>query len=540
MNWRGPATLAVFMAAAVLHTWPLATDLAGLSRLDNADTALNTWIVAWVAHALPRGPLDLFDAPMFYPEARTLAYSEHLFVPALLGAPLLWAGVGAVTTYNLLALAGLALSGWTMCLVMTGWTGSLSAGVVSGLLYAFNAHLLTRLPHLQALHLEFLPITLYAVDRILAASAAPFDTWPRRRRRIARLVAAFVAQALCSNYTLVFLAAALAAMAAARLSEWQPVGRRRALVDLAIAGGVAAVVLAPFLWPYYVVRQEMGLARSIDEVRVFSAGWLDYLTTAGRLHYDLWSHRWFEGRTALFPGIAATALAVGALARSEAWRDPRVRMTVAAGALGLALSFGPALPGYAWLHTHVPLLQGIRGAARWGLLPLVAVAILAGFQVAALERRWGRSPYWSAVVLLLIGVVTIEALRAPMGFVPTPAIPAVYDTIARGDGAVVELPLYGGRQVSGNARYLVPATRHFRPLVNGYSGFESAAARERAERWQGFPAAEILDEMRAIGVTRIVVHVADIPAPQSEAAAVDPRLALEADDGERRLYRLLR
>ena len=56
----------LFVAAAGLHTGRSPpTRLA--SRLDNADTALNTWIVAWVAHQLPRGPLELFDAPMFHP-----------------------------------------------------------------------------------------------------------------------------------------------------------------------------------------------------------------------------------------------------------------------------------------------------------------------------------------------------------------------------------------------------------------------------------------------------------------------------------------
>jgi len=40
-----------------------------------------------VAHILPRAPLRLFEAPIFYPDAHTLAYSEHLLVPSLMGAP---------------------------------------------------------------------------------------------------------------------------------------------------------------------------------------------------------------------------------------------------------------------------------------------------------------------------------------------------------------------------------------------------------------------------------------------------------------------
>ena len=54
-------------------------------------------------------------------------------------------------------------------------------------------------------------------------------------------------------------------------------------------------------------------------------------------------------------------------------------MALAFGVVGFMLSFGAAVPGYDWLYDHVPLLQGIRAAARWGMLALMAIAILAGF-----------------------------------------------------------------------------------------------------------------------------------------------------------------
>ena len=60
---------------------------ATLSRNDNGDAQLNEWILAWVAHQLPRAPLQLFQANIFYPAQDTLAFSEPLIVPALLGAP---------------------------------------------------------------------------------------------------------------------------------------------------------------------------------------------------------------------------------------------------------------------------------------------------------------------------------------------------------------------------------------------------------------------------------------------------------------------
>jgi hypothetical protein len=74
------ALLAIFAALAVVHTWPLGARPSYYSRLDTADTQLNTWAMAWVARTLPTDPLHLFDADIFYPEKRTLAYSEPLLV----------------------------------------------------------------------------------------------------------------------------------------------------------------------------------------------------------------------------------------------------------------------------------------------------------------------------------------------------------------------------------------------------------------------------------------------------------------------------
>lgn len=529
-----PALLAVFLSLALLHTWPLASAPGTLSRLDNADTGLNTWIVAWVQHILPRDPLRLFDAPIFFPERHTLAFSEHLLVPALMGAPLAWLGLSPVLVYNLLVIAGLTLSGWTMCLVLKRWTGSTAAGVVAGSLFAFNAHLLTRFAHLQALHAQFYPLALLAFDQVLT------EKEPRRVRRAGWLLTlVFVLQALCSNYAMVFLAAALIVAAFVRAPEWIGPGRSVKAATLAVSAIASAVLLLPFLWPYYLVRRDAGLTRPIEEVRLYSAGLLDYLTTAGRMHYAWWSHRVFEGRTALFPGVVATALAVAAAVRPGALGDGRIRMTVAIGLAGFLLSFGPAMPGYAWLHAYVPPLQGMRGAARWGFLLLMAVAILAGYTVASLQRRFRLGPYWPALFAVLFGAVTIEALRTPMSFVPFAGIPAIYDTLrGTAHAVVVEWPLHSGDAVSRNARYMVAGTRHFRPLVNGYSGFEPAAFRERAKAWEAFPSDTVLDDMTRAGVTHAVLHVKELRERVVREASVSARLQLVADDGERRLYRL--
>src|SRR5207244_13008946 len=107
---------------------------------------------------------------MFSPERHSLAFSEHLFVQAMIGAPVRWAGGSPILVYNLVLLAGLALTGWAAAIVIERWTGSWLAGITSGSLLAFNSFTLTHFPHIQLLHLEFFSFELLALDRLLDRS----------------------------------------------------------------------------------------------------------------------------------------------------------------------------------------------------------------------------------------------------------------------------------------------------------------------------------------------------------------------------------
>src|SRR5829696_5640987 len=101
---------AICCCLAIAHTWPLALPPGRHSLNANADAELNAWIMAWVAHRLPRDPLHLFEANIFYPAHDALAFSEPLILPALVGAPLAWMGASPVLVHNLILLLGLTLT----------------------------------------------------------------------------------------------------------------------------------------------------------------------------------------------------------------------------------------------------------------------------------------------------------------------------------------------------------------------------------------------------------------------------------------------
>jgi hypothetical protein len=515
-RWPAACVLGLFILLAVLQTWPLATNPAGLSRNNNGDTVLIEWTLAWVAHQTFVDPRHLFEANIFYPSHNTLAFSEHLFVLGMMATPLFWLGASPVLVYNLLLLAGFALTGWSLAIVIQRWTGDWPAGVLAGSIFAFNTHTLTRLPHLHALHFEFLPPMLLVLDVLLRD--------PRVRRGL-MLAVWFLLTALTSNYQMVFALATLGAAVASRPEDWLLLARWRAardgsggrdrvshggavLIALAVAGVISAAVMFPFLWPYLVVAREYGHVRTLRDVAMYVAGWNDYLSTAGRLHFALWSERFYHGaNVSLFPGVVPLALAIAAMAMGIAFRDARARMCLAVGIAGVLLSFGTAMPGYALLYDAVPILHGIRSVNRFGFLMIFGVAALAGFAMAALRTRFAERRWLTAAVIVAIALVHVEAWRAPIEYEPFDGIPGIYGLIAQEPHALVaEFPFDDPQHTYYSAESMLYSTRSWQPLLNGHSAFIPPSYRNFYPLLMDFPSGRSLDTLRAAGVTHVVVH----------------------------------
>lgn len=517
---RALAALVLFALLTVVHTWPLASAPATLSRNDNADTVLNEWAIAWVAHQLPRDPLRLFQANIFHPERNALAFSEHMVVQGVLGIPLFAAGASPVLAYNLLVLAGFTLTAWGMFLVMYRWTGDVVAALAAGSLAAFNAHTFTRIPHLQALHVEFLPLAVFALDRVLVTRKISWGV---------ALGCCFSLQALTSNYWMVFITFAIVAAFASRPDGWW--GRRFPLTAICAAAVIVMAAVIPFLVPYYQVSRDLGLLRSLQDVAWYSGSWRDYFSTPVRLHFNLWSHEVWAGggKTPLFPGVLPTLLAAfGGLALV---RDGRARMWLAITVAGFLLSLGTALPGYATLYEIFPLLKGIRAPIRAGHLMLIGIGALAGFGVWHARQRWPLLRHVAVTAALLL-VITAETFVAPLGLQPAAPPDDLYAALAGERRAIVaEIPFAPPRSPQLNAAYMLGSTRHWRPLLNGYSGFVPGSYVRHFEGVRGFPDGAALAYLKAQGVTHVIVHDLDV---RSAGAALTP----VASNGTMVIYRL--
>jgi len=500
-HWTRAVLVALLLAA--VHTWPLATAPGQHSLNYNGDVMLNEWIVAWVQHQLPRDPFSLFQANIFHPAPDVLAFSEPLIVPALLGAPVRILGGSPVLVHNLLLVAGLALTMLGGYALSHRWTGDPLASLVAGAAFTFNTQSLMRLEHLQAAHAYGLPLALLAADRLIETGSKRDAAW---------LAVWMVAMAYSSGYLVVFTSVALAVLLVARVSAWRrhPL---RVIGGFTLAALVTGAAALPVYLPYRRVAIEQGMVRTLDGVAQYSATLDGYTASYSRLHDWLWdaaARR--ESPDAYFPGIVVTLLALIGITGPLWMRRSGGTVVIALAALaitGCVLSLGTRTPIYGWLYAIFPPMSGVRAAARFGGLFLLAVAMLAGIGLAGLRAGLSRRAA-TIVGVAAVLVVTIESLRAPIAYTRFVGIPGIYRLLAREPDPVVlvEVPFYPPEAIFQNAEYVLNSTAHWRPLMNGYSGYTPATYRELAWPFWNFPAAWSIDAMRAAGVTHLVIHPA--------------------------------
>lgn len=532
---RARVALAGFLALACIHTWPIARSPAHLSLDANADAQLCAWTLGWIAHMLPRHPSRLFDADIFAPERATLTYSDPMLVPAAAAAPVHWLGGSPILAFNVAMLAGLTLTAWSTWWVARRWTGSDTAALVAGALAAFNGHVLTRLPQIVASYVWTIPVSVVLADRVLDA--------PDRRTTIA-LALIVTATAITSPYWmaqvgLVIVAAGVFAIA---LGRW----RSAAALAAALAGGL--VLAAPVLWPY-VRFARGGATRPLEQVAQFSATIGGYLSSVSRLDARWTAPFYRDDVNVWFAGVAAIALAAIGLSWSVVRGDRRDRrrtlLLVVLAAIGVILSLGPATPFYRWLYAWCFPLRGLRAAARFGYLYLTAIAFLAAAGTRALQRL-GRTPRArTAIAIAALAAVTVETWMAPIAVTRFDGVPAIYHQVAIAPDPVrlIELPFYPPDAIFLNGEYVLNATAHWRPVMNGYSGYIPDSYRAWAERLWYFPEARALDAIRDSGATHVMVHLEHF-TPQENAAIQEtlrrtPWLVLVASDPRgHRLYQV--
>ena len=126
--------------------------------------------------------LHLFNAPIFYPEPRALAFSDAMLLPGLAAAPLRFAGLSPLTAYNLALIAAFVTSGLAMFVLVRFLSGRADAALIAAVTFTLAPYRLDHLDHFEMQMAMWMPIGLWlwhrAADRDRHATV-PARSWPR-------------------------------------------------------------------------------------------------------------------------------------------------------------------------------------------------------------------------------------------------------------------------------------------------------------------------------------------------------------------------
>jgi hypothetical protein len=552
-------------------TWPWALYM-GEAINPFGDVIVQMTSLRWNAHALVTNPLGLFEAPFFYPYAHSLAFSENLIGQTLLALPLLWLTGNAALAANFNILLSFVLTGVFTYLLVRDLTGSRAAGIFAGVAFAFCPFRFMQMGHLHMLATQWFPLTLWGLvrglgirDRRSAARTTDLRPWIPNPSYIFLAAFGFAMMGLSSVYYIYFLALAvlffvgwwLLVEARGRHMPWQ------ALLPRALAAVLAlAILLGPVYLPYLQTNQELGFSRSTYEVQNWAAEWSFFgeVLTGNWLYAQVLAPDMASpgGERQLFFGLVPALLAVVGVIRG---RGHTRFFFVLLGLVALVLTFGLSahVPGtsldlplpYALFYEWVPGFKALRVPVRFAVLLDLAIYVLAGYGIARLwTLDFGPSRRKEQSRMALAGVLTALVLLEfinPLDTANRRDVTAQLQTMEpygwlsrpENSGPVLELPMTAGQE---DVWYTFYATRHWQPLVNGWSSFVPPGTVHLKQALDAFPDPFTVSLLQGLEVRHIVVHLwqfpADVQADLKRRLDQTPELEMVNQAGNNYVYRL--
>jgi len=511
-RWRRRVGIsALFTALTAIMTWPQPLVLA-THAMPHVDVFFNLWRLRWIHRALTTYPTRLFDGNVFHPERGVLALSDAILVEGLFAFPLFLLGLPPMLVHNLTLLGAIVASGVGMYVLARHVSGSGTAGVLAGVVFAYAPYRFEHYMHMELQWTVWMPWTFWALQRTIETGTIRFGA----------LTGVFMAlQMLSSIYYGIFLGLVVAAVGGVQLLPLRGWHLLYTLRSLAIGAVIAGSVSAAYSIPYSSASARVG-TRHTHEIRMFSARPRDYRVATPE-NYLYGSRFMGAPERRLFPGVLPLLLALAGLLLV------RPSAAIIAYVIGLILAFELSLglngQLYPYLYEHVRIFHGLRAPARASILGLLCLGMLAAYGCAAL-RPYVTPRVRRTLTALFTAIVLLEYWVAPLHLVAYDnKPPAVYRWLAqqpRGVVAEFPVPLAGGLPYQ-EALYAYMSTFHWMPLLNGYSGYYPPAYLQRLHRLESFPDARSIEQLRIAGVRYVLVHSGGY-TPEERAEVVEALL----------------
>ena len=366
----------------------------------DSDPAITMWSLRWWPWAVAHGANPFVShavVPAFNTAAATTVPTAGLVL-----APLTLT-LGPVFAYNVVALVGPAIGGYTAFRLARRVTGATAPAFAAGYLYAFATTVVAHLTSLPHVFLAFL-FPLMAELVIVRVTGGV-----RRRTFIAALALVLVLQ-LGISTEMLFDTVVIGAIVLITLMVAEPALRRRIPVllgEIGLAGAIAAAVASPFLYyaltgPFPPKRADMPNSGALDALNpVIPTG----VTHLGRHYFAAVSRRFELGNLTEAGGyIGIVLLVVYATFTISQWRRLATRVLFYVFAVSLVLALGAHLfvagmrtiPMPYDVVARLPLFRSAVPSRAVVFAELAVALALAVWLAGRGRRRWLR---WGVVAV---------------------------------------------------------------------------------------------------------------------------------------------
>jgi hypothetical protein len=509
LNHHGFAIVALF-ALALLPMYSIVLDPRSRIIGWGGDNIQYAYMTGWFAQALVLGQNPLVDPRLNYPDSLLLAATDAPWGSMLAVVPATLA-LGPTFGYNAVLYLGYALSGLVVYLWLYRLTRHRFAAFVAGCIFVLMPYRVAHsYGHPFLVSTQALVLFFWALDYALQP---PQPGW----RKLLTLGVATFLVGITSQYYLLIAGVTGAVYALLTLRRRGHDLLRDGWRWIVVVLGGALTSASGYLAAW---TETLFVPYNVQDTRGWSAHPLDFVVPS-RLH-PFWGaavERWYARPTwiehTLYLGIVALVLAAIAVC----WRGSphRQRMTVWVGTslTSLVLALGTDLhlsvngdPLQAdnpfWLPAyylaHLPFMDLMRVWARFGVVAMLFVALLAGIGVSYLMSRFHRWR-WSIGGLCLL-LVILDMVPGRVESTPLDVRPIDRWLAAQpGDFAVAFLP--PGR---GNYEAMFGSLYHGKHLpAYNHPQHLPAAFKAFAQRGADFPNPDAIEALRAMGLRYLVV-----------------------------------
>ncbi len=356
------------------------------------------WCLNWWPWAIAHGLNPFISYYIWYPDGFNMTWAGSVPAAAFLMFPVTWLA-NAVVSFNLLTLLAPALSSWIGFLLIHYLTRDRFSSFVGGCLFGFSSYELGEL--LGHLNLD----VTFVVPLLVLLVVLRIKGDVSRLRFIASLAAALLFQlglateilATACLFGAITWAIFLAFAASAERQRLWAVGW-----EIILAGGVAAIVAAPFL--FFVLQGFAEVPSQIHPSEYFSVDPLNFLipTRVTRLggtldgaivtRFDLFAHGAYDA----YLGLPLILILI--LQCRDIRRRPYLKPLLASLLVMLVLSLGPSLRvagvttkfWLPWsLALHFPLINQAM-PIRFSLYVSLFASLSAALWLSAARGGWER------------------------------------------------------------------------------------------------------------------------------------------------------